>query len=529
MFFYDKNIIFLLCLIFLTGSAYSWNEEPTDSLGNVITVHSKRDEHSTFHYDLIKVLCLKAGFSKDTAEIIARFSALVDQINPKSNYPNKLALNNISIPDTFPDWVESISGTERGNPSKNQIYNETPAIYWHFPFRNPNDTITGPMMDGEYPKTGDVSYRKYPYYWRVPFNDYMSNIKDWALYSKGGPGMPDRNSPDTLKFFNTTTQNYEPIPQGSLAALGIFLHSLADSYSHENCAVNDTLRTHPQNIEGCGLDYHTVYEYAYTDSIYAGHQAEKGIQASWRALIEYKRVKNIISPLIWYKDNNGFQDGDGIPDELEDDGDDDHTESFIEKWKSPSQYDFNFDGIINQADHSTWRIRVCNNEIYDHIDIIIQAGWNMISSPVLSGVSDDISAYMYDIKNNLIIAKNNNGAVYIPSYDINDIGKWDVTQGYQVYMANADTLVVTGLAVNPSETQIILNEGWNMISYLRNSEMDCDTAFASLAAGNLIIVKDNEGRVYIPSYGINTIGNLVPGQGYQIYILNADVLVYPGN
>jgi hypothetical protein len=96
-------------------------------------------------------------------------------------------------------------------------------------------------------------------------------------------------------------------------------------------------------------------------------------------------------------------------------------------------------------------------------------------------------------------------------------------------MSNADTLVITGLAVNPSETQIALYQGWNMISYLRNTEMDCETAFASLAEGNLIIVKDNYGNVFIPTYGINTIGNLIPGQGYQIYVLNAGVLVYPGN
>jgi uncharacterized protein (TIGR02145 family) len=161
--------------------------------------------------------------------------------------------------------------------------------------------------------------------------------------------------------------------------------------------------------------------------------------------------------------------------------------------------------------------------------ITLNQGWNMISSNIIPQ-ADSVQYVFSDIKNNLVIAKNNDGDVYIPSFDINDIGKWDRTQGYQVYMTNADTLKITGFAVNPSETQIVLNESWNMISYLRNSEMDCETAFAGLTDDdNLVIVKDNEGNVYIPSFGINTIGNLVPGQGYQIYVLNEDMLTYPGN
>lgn len=164
----------------------------------------------------------------------------------------------------------------------------------------------------------------------------------------------------------------------------------------------------------------------------------------------------------------------------------------------------------------------------DTMFIALTSGWNIISSNITPQEPDSLQYVTADIIYNLVIAKNNTGNTFIPSYDINDIGKWDVTQGYQVYMSNADTLVITGLSAIPSESQIILNEGWNMIAYLRNTEIDCETAFASLAEGNLIIVKDNEGRVYIPSYGINTIGNLIPGQGYQIYVLNADVLVYPG-
>jgi hypothetical protein len=159
--------------------------------------------------------------------------------------------------------------------------------------------------------------------------------------------------------------------------------------------------------------------------------------------------------------------------------------------------------------------------------IPLSQGWNMISSYMIPQL-DSVQYVFSDVSNNLVIAKNNNGDVYIPSYDINNIGKWDITQGYQIYIAVTDTMNISGVLVNPDDTQITLSQGWNMIAYLRNSELDCEIAFAGII-DNLVIVKDNEGNVYIPEYGINTIVNLKPGQGYQIYVTNSDILYYPGN
>ena len=132
------------------------------------------------------------------------------------------------------------------------------------------------------------------------------------------------------------------------------------------------------------------------------------------------------------------------------------------------------------------------------------------------------------IKDNVIIVKNNEGYAYIPSYEIDGIGSWDVTQGYQVFMSKPASLLIYGESVKPAQTPISLSPGWNMISYLNNSELDCETAFADIL-DNLVIVKDNFGNVYIPSYGINGIGNLIPGQGYQIYVINEDEIIYSGN
>ena len=361
-----KTLIFLpLALLFLSmvnnpAAVKPWNEEKTDSLGPAVTAHSLGEMHSSVHYDLTRFLALKMGLSADTAEIIARFCALVDQINPKPNHPYPLSLNSISIPDTFPTWNESLAGTERGG-FKNNAQNEFTAQYWHFPFRDPTDTLTGREVWGTYPVVTDSAHYTGPtYFWRVPITYNLKYIMQWALYNGGQPGFPDELTPVAVKYADAGSSGYQLVQPNSIPAFAIFLHSLADSYSHEECMAKDTIRAHPSSDPYCGLTYHSEHEFAYDSNIRAKKHADSCIHALWRALREFKRVHNISSPALWTADNNGFQDGDGIPDQLEDDGDGDDTESFLELWKNPAAADLNGDGKINHSDNTTWRIHMCN-------------------------------------------------------------------------------------------------------------------------------------------------------------------------
>jgi hypothetical protein len=161
--------------------------------------------------------------------------------------------------------------------------------------------------------------------------------------------------------------------------------------------------------------------------------------------------------------------------------------------------------------------------------ISLNKGWNIISSYYLPDTPDDMVSIFNTIVDKVLIVKNSNGAAYIPQWEDNQIGSWDVTQGYLIYMNEASTLSISGAPVNPTQTQIALIKGWNIISYLRDSEIPCETAFAGLKENNLLIVKNNNGAAYIPQWEDNQIGNLIPGQGYLIYVSENDVLVYPGN
>jgi hypothetical protein len=97
-------------------------------------------------------------------------------------------------------------------------------------------------------------------------------------------------------------------------------------------------------------------------------------------------------------------------------------------------------------------------------------------------------------------------------------------------MSEAANLNIWGVKVNPTEEVISLNAGWNMVSYLRDNNMSPPTALNSLVqAGVLVIVKDNLGNIYFPDFEIDTIELMKPGQGYQMFLLNAFDLTYPAN
>ena len=70
-------------------------------------------------------------------------------------------------------------------------------------------------------------------------------------------------------------------------------------------------------------------------------------------------------------------------------------------------------------------------------------------------------------------------------------------------------------AVESWNIPLILSEGWNMIGYGCPSPINISNALSGYAE-SIVIAKDNYGAAYLPEFNFNGIGNLLPGQGYQI-------------
>lgn len=153
-------------------------------------------------------------------------------------------------------------------------------------------------------------------------------------------------------------------------------------------------------------------------------------------------------------------------------------------------------------------------------------GWNIVSSNIRPPYMD-METFMSDIEPNLVIAKDDNSQIYIPS-SINTIGDWDISEGYNVYVSAACSLEVTGTEVIPENEDLNLNMGWNQVGYTRNSSMNPATAYNSIVS-DVVIVKNSHGKIYIPRYNLNTIGDLNVGEGYLLYYASSGVFNYPAN
>jgi subtilisin family serine protease len=151
-------------------------------------------------------------------------------------------------------------------------------------------------------------------------------------------------------------------------------------------------------------------------------------------------------------------------------------------------------------------------------------GWNMVSTYVEPEI-DSLADLTSDISSGLFLMKNGAGKIYLPSYGIDQIKNWDYETGYLFYMTSSAILDIEGLPA-AADTKIQLAKGWNMIAYLHDTDQDLEAGMADIET-TVFLVKNGGGKIYLPSYGINQIGNLETGQGYLLYMNVADSLTYP--
>ncbi len=158
------------------------------------------------------------------------------------------------------------------------------------------------------------------------------------------------------------------------------------------------------------------------------------------------------------------------------------------------------------------------------LQIELTAGWNMISSNCIP-YNKSMEAVFSQIESDVIQVRDLYNA-YIPAFDFNGIGDWDVRSGYMVNMLNPATLKIHGEHVSQcaSEYHIDLQEGWNLIGYYPQLTYAPSTIFSGIT--NSVIQVKNLNGTYIPAINFNGIGYMVPGGGYQVKMLNPETLSY---
>jgi len=159
--------------------------------------------------------------------------------------------------------------------------------------------------------------------------------------------------------------------------------------------------------------------------------------------------------------------------------------------------------------------------------IVLPQGWGLFST-YIDPVDPNFEVVLSNITSNVSIAKNGVGLVYWPTFNVNMIGNLTIGDGYMIKTFLSDTLDIEGIQIVPEQTGIVVPEGWDIIAYLRTSPASTITMISQISS-NTLVVKDYIGQVYWPVFGINTIGDMMPGQGYQIKMSAQDTLYYPPN
>ena len=88
---------------------------------------------------------------------------------------------------------------------------------------------------------------------------------------------------------------------------------------------------------------------------------------------------------------------------------------------------------------------------------------------------------------------------------------------------------ITYILPNPLDTQrIFLPTCWDMFSTYKDVNTQSLDTFLSSIEGNFLILKNWEGKVYIPQYGVNQFDTVRYEYGFQIRMINSDTLYVTG-
>lgn len=249
------------------------------------------DAHSTFHYNLVRALAAAAGFDADRAEEIAVGSQATD----------------IGV------WKGlHLIGTERPNPNFGQ---QAIGLYYHFARRGPKSATSGnarpdgrdtcSYFENVDPAAGcpmatlnPVLYPQRRSYPGEPGpcqvgagGKTLPEVDEIELWAVAGRGLPRFGAPVFCLGGAGACQDessFRPVQGGSLLAFGIYLHALADTYSHEACQKQCAFQGHSVAPPNCSAFWwHWDAEYGSGPESPGATYTRDAALAVWQALVDH--------------------------------------------------------------------------------------------------------------------------------------------------------------------------------------------------------------------------------------------------
>lgn len=163
-------------------------------------------------------------------------------------------------------------------------------------------------------------------------------------------------------------------------------------------------------------------------------------------------------------------------------------------------------------------------------EVFLDAGFQFVSTNLMPDEPDMLILLSDILNDNLDFVRNSNGEMIrkIGPNWVNNIGNWEVEEGYLFKMFNDDFFLIQGIPINP-QTPIELEFGFQFISYLPDYPMDALEAFESILNNNLDFIRNSQGQTLrkIGPNWVNGLGDAMPGEGYLIKMNSDDTLIFP--
>lgn len=176
-------------------------------------------------------------------------------------------------------------------------------------------------------------------------------------------------------------------------------------------------------------------------------------------------------------------------------------------------------------------------------EISFSAGWNLISLNVYPPkelyaegeyLGPDIILMTDRLRidennHHILIFKDERGDYYNPAWDFNNIQFWNLQEGYNVKVDQDITATWSGIPI-PAQSDIVMSEGWNIISYFPTYELDAsapDFYVLSPIIDHVVLAKNEEGSFIWPKYNYSDMEPWRQSQGYQVYVDEDLVFNYP--
>ncbi len=153
----------------------------------------------------------------------------------------------------------------------------------------------------------------------------------------------------------------------------------------------------------------------------------------------------------------------------------------------------------------------------------LQKGGNLVSSSI-QPVGPDLETVLGSAAASIAKIETEDGKVFEPDTGTDEIGTWDSSEAYKIHAETPTSFSIEGIPLDG--TEVSLGEGWNWLPYPDSTSVAINQALEPIQ-DDLVMVKDETGRVYRPAQGTDQIGSLEPGAAYKILLENPVTLSYP--